>query len=340
MYTCVSPPNPTPYFRSSPLFADVSLVDAGKNKGLHRLGVYSGGWAAAFVLDMEIHHTTDGQRTLHDSMRVMLSRFESAKTPYTIDDVVAVASEVAAADMNPFFRRYVIGTEMLPIEEALRRAGFDVYRRSVAACLWCKQIVPGSEKERPAEQVLLLVPMRRFRRRVGHELSDVSGQLLCFALVEIQDLPNVSGNSTIHGSRPHIPHRHPAGAVAIEQHAVAMGAAQCIPQLALEDLAWTTRHQRLRHEKRFGRRRVALDRPSAAPGTGGDLQQPHFHETENLVVQRPHRLPAFRDELGNARVTANQRQDQVPLGGPAHRVGGPPIADRYTSTPHFVFHSK
>jgi predicted metalloprotease with PDZ domain len=115
------------YFRSSPLFADVSLLDAGKNKGRNRLGVYEGGWAVAFALDMEIRRSTEGRRTLRDFMRLMLARFGAPNTPYTIDDVIAVASEVAGADSSSFFQRYVIGTELLPIEESLARAGFDVY---------------------------------------------------------------------------------------------------------------------------------------------------------------------------------------------------------------------
>jgi predicted metalloprotease with PDZ domain len=132
LYTC---------FRSSPLFADVSLVDAGKNKRRNRLGVYEGGWAAAFTLDMEIRHLTGGRRTLRDFMRAMLTRYGA--TPYSIEDVIAVASDVAGADMSSLFQRYVIGTEMLPLEESLRRAGYDVHTPFYTGALY---ISPNATK--------------------------------------------------------------------------------------------------------------------------------------------------------------------------------------------------
>lgn len=113
------------YFRSSPAFRDVSLAEAGANKGRHRLGVYNGGWATAFCLDMEIRAATGGRRTLRDFMRLMDRRFGATETRYTVADVIAVAGETAGKDMQPFFERYVVGKEMLPVVQCLRQAGFD-----------------------------------------------------------------------------------------------------------------------------------------------------------------------------------------------------------------------
>jgi predicted metalloprotease with PDZ domain len=56
-------------------------------------------------------------------MRLLHKRFGITKTPYTLDDLAAAASDVAGRDMRPFFTKYISGTELLPIREALRKAG-------------------------------------------------------------------------------------------------------------------------------------------------------------------------------------------------------------------------
>lgn len=104
-----------------------SLKQAGSNKGRNRLGVYHGGWAIAFFLDVTIREETRNKRNLEDFMRLLYERFGLTGKPYSYDDLVKAAGEIVGRDMSAFFRKYVEGSELAPVEDYLRRAGFDGY---------------------------------------------------------------------------------------------------------------------------------------------------------------------------------------------------------------------
>ena len=110
------------YFKSSPAFSSVTLKQAGAKKGHDRLGVYDGGWAVAFSLDVQ--GRAAGGPTLDDAMRLLYERFGREKRKYTYEELVATLGEGMGQDLRPFFARYVEGDEILPLEETLRTAGY------------------------------------------------------------------------------------------------------------------------------------------------------------------------------------------------------------------------
>ncbi len=112
------------YFRTAPQFANVSIKNAGERKTTYRFGVYDSGWAVAFVLDITIREKSAGKRSLDDFMRLMYQKYGLTKTKYKYADVVVTASEIAGVDMSDFFKRYVEGTEVMPIAETLRKVGY------------------------------------------------------------------------------------------------------------------------------------------------------------------------------------------------------------------------
>jgi predicted metalloprotease with PDZ domain len=114
------------YFRSAPQFAEVSIKNAGDKKTTYRFGVYDGGWAVAFALDMTIREKTAGRKSLDDFMRRMFQKFGLTKTKYKYADLVSTASEVAESDLADFFKRYVEGTEVLPIAALLEKVGYGM----------------------------------------------------------------------------------------------------------------------------------------------------------------------------------------------------------------------
>ncbi len=107
--------------------SDASLKQAGANKGRNRLGVYHGGWAIAFFLDVTIREETNNKRNLEDYMRLLYERFGLTGKPYRYEDLVNAASEIVGRDMSSFFKKYVEGNELAPVEDYLKRAGFDGY---------------------------------------------------------------------------------------------------------------------------------------------------------------------------------------------------------------------
>ena len=112
------------YFRSAPQFSKVSLKDAGQKKTTYRFGVYDGGWAAAFALDMKIREDTNGRRSLDDLMRAMYEKYGKTGNKYGYGDVITTAADVSGKDLTDFFKRYVGGTETLPISDLLEKLGY------------------------------------------------------------------------------------------------------------------------------------------------------------------------------------------------------------------------
>ena len=104
---------------------EITLKDAGKDKGANRFAVYNGGWVAALALDTLIIEETNGEKNLDDFMRRMFNKY--TVTPYTYDDLVATASEVAEADVSGFFESYVHGPETIPIEQSFNQIGYRMY---------------------------------------------------------------------------------------------------------------------------------------------------------------------------------------------------------------------
>jgi predicted metalloprotease with PDZ domain len=120
------------YFRVAPPFQGISLKDAGKRKGYNRPGVYSGGWAVALCLDVEIQKGTRRRKDLADFMRAMYDKFGLSNNLYSYDDLVETASAVSGKDESGFFKNYVEGTQMLPWKEALLYEGLQGFSKNYA----------------------------------------------------------------------------------------------------------------------------------------------------------------------------------------------------------------
>jgi predicted metalloprotease with PDZ domain len=114
------------YFWYSPNY-NLALLDAGTHVTKNRFGVYDGGWTLALCLDLQIRKATSGKKTLDDIMRTMWSRYGSATTPYSYDDLVSAVSATFGTDYAPFFKRYVSGTDFLPFSDDLSAIGVNTY---------------------------------------------------------------------------------------------------------------------------------------------------------------------------------------------------------------------
>ena len=104
----------------------LSIRDAGSDKMANSGLVYSGGGLVAALLDVKIRKLTQGQKSLDNVMKRMYREFGITDETYTIDDVIRIVSDVAGADFEPFFRKYVSGTERLPLAEYFGEVGLDV----------------------------------------------------------------------------------------------------------------------------------------------------------------------------------------------------------------------
>ena len=85
--------------------------------------IYSGGLLVAIAQDLQIRAATGNEKSLDDLMRHMFN--EHSGTGYSIDDIEQALSELNGSSQEEFFRRYVYGSEKIPIEEFLALASIE-----------------------------------------------------------------------------------------------------------------------------------------------------------------------------------------------------------------------
>jgi predicted metalloprotease with PDZ domain len=143
------------YFNASPAFDGASLKEAGTKKTRYRLGVYDGGWATAFCLDVIIRDETKGKKSLDDLMRLMYERFGLTSKKYLYVDLIAAASEIAGRDMNDFFKKYIEGKEQLPVLDCLKRSGFEGYTQFYDGEIYIKKSTTATAGQSAIQRGLL-----------------------------------------------------------------------------------------------------------------------------------------------------------------------------------------
>ena len=104
---------------------ELSIHEAGEDKPANRELVYDGGSLIAAALDLQIRSLTENRRSLDDVMKQMYREFGLTGVPYTMNDVIRIVNRITDKDFKQFFRKYVTGTEQLPLEEYLKEVGVD-----------------------------------------------------------------------------------------------------------------------------------------------------------------------------------------------------------------------
>jgi predicted metalloprotease with PDZ domain len=100
----------------------VSLRDAGLQKGKYYDLVYSGGFLAALVLDVQMRQRSGDARGLPQLVRSLNDEFGGSRR-FSPDDVVRLANQVSGSDFSPYLRDYVLGVKLLPVAPMLEAIG-------------------------------------------------------------------------------------------------------------------------------------------------------------------------------------------------------------------------
>ncbi len=87
---------------------------------------YDGGSLIAAALDYEIRDQKKNRKSLDHVMQQMYQQFDNLSVEYTQRDIIDTVNKVAGKDFEPFFGRYIEGTERLPLAEYFGKAGLDV----------------------------------------------------------------------------------------------------------------------------------------------------------------------------------------------------------------------
>ncbi|WP_375515889.1 M61 family metallopeptidase [uncultured Nostoc sp.] len=104
----------------------IKLYRPDANSGNSQISYYLKGEMISLLLDLLIRSTHDNQRSLDDVMLKMWQQFGQAEIGYTPEQLKEVIESVAEIDLTDFFKRYIDGTDDLPLNQYLEPFGLQL----------------------------------------------------------------------------------------------------------------------------------------------------------------------------------------------------------------------
>jgi predicted metalloprotease with PDZ domain len=135
-------------------FTDAARAVDPTNFSVTFISYYTYGGAVALALDLSLRDKTDGRVTLDDFMRAMWTAYGKpggpqpglVAKPYTLTDLRDRLADVSGdrAFADDFYRRYMIGREVVDYARLMQRAGV-VLRKRNAGRAWAGEIRPAAD---------------------------------------------------------------------------------------------------------------------------------------------------------------------------------------------------
>ncbi|MGB5820480.1 MAG: hypothetical protein WBG90_13430 [Saonia sp.] len=100
----------------------LSMIQGGE-KHAHWGLIYGGGLFVAIAQDIMIRKATGNTKSVDDLMRKFYKRYGGTHDHYVIDDLEDSLSELNGKDQSEFFDTYIRGSERIPIDTYLHKAG-------------------------------------------------------------------------------------------------------------------------------------------------------------------------------------------------------------------------
>ncbi|MCC5631261.1 M61 family metallopeptidase [Nostoc sphaeroides CHAB 2801] len=104
----------------------IKLYRPDANSGNSQISYYLKGEMVSLLLDLLIRSTHDNQRSLDDVMLKMWQQFGKDEIGYTPEQLQEVIESVAGIDLTDFFKRYIDGTDDLPLNQYLEPFGLQL----------------------------------------------------------------------------------------------------------------------------------------------------------------------------------------------------------------------
>jgi predicted metalloprotease with PDZ domain len=142
-----------------------------------RIDFYNKGEIVGALLDLRIRELTAGRRSLDDVMRALWKRYGKGRSGIPEDGFETAVRKIAGEEIEPFFLKFVNGTDPLPYEELFATAGVSFRRvlappeaglqlsvRTVSERLFVDSVVQGGAAARagllPSDEIVALGGMR------------------------------------------------------------------------------------------------------------------------------------------------------------------------------------
>ena len=97
----------------------------GQEKHAHWGLIYGGGLFVAIAQDVMIREATGNKKSLDDLMTGLFKKYGGTHERYTIDELQERLEVLNGKDQSDFFDTYIRGTQRIPIDRYLSRAGLD-----------------------------------------------------------------------------------------------------------------------------------------------------------------------------------------------------------------------
>jgi len=91
---------------------------------------YRKGSLVSLLLDLRLREQTHNDKSLDDVMKKLYERFPLSAGGYRLADVRRVSETAGGSDLRAFFASYVDGRENLPLEEAFRWVGLELFQKA------------------------------------------------------------------------------------------------------------------------------------------------------------------------------------------------------------------
>lgn len=99
----------------------------------NQISYYSKGELVSFLLDIEILAASGGRRSLDDVMRYLYDEFYKKGKNFTPADYQRISEMMAGRSLDPFFERYVRGTEEIDYDATLNKIGLKLVKKVAAS---------------------------------------------------------------------------------------------------------------------------------------------------------------------------------------------------------------
>ncbi|MBO0323627.1 hypothetical protein J0X14_15055 [Muricauda sp. CAU 1633] len=111
-------------YRTDDGLGKIAMVQ-GEEKHAHWGLIYAGGLFTAMAQDIMIRKTSENKHSLDDVMKDLYQTYSGTSDTYTLDELKNRLSQLNRADQSDFFKKYVEGAEVIPIDTYLSMGPFN-----------------------------------------------------------------------------------------------------------------------------------------------------------------------------------------------------------------------
>jgi predicted metalloprotease with PDZ domain len=111
-------------YDADPGVGTLSLTQ-GSEKHDHWGLIYSGGLFVGISQDLIIRKATGNKHSLDDLMQLLFNDLGGTDSAYTLEDLQSSLTRLSGQEQGEFFKRYVLGSERIPIDSYLKMSGLD-----------------------------------------------------------------------------------------------------------------------------------------------------------------------------------------------------------------------